>query len=298
VGEETDEHQPVLSAFSKDVLRAALVDMVSKALLGAVLALAVAVALLIWQGGSIPAWVAAVIVAVAGTVAFVSRRRLTTLQRGLGRRDTRIAELEPLVAENEELEAVVGRYDYGLARHEVYGSHIAEVLDHLQRVVSGDIEVAIPEYVVRGILEPARDVLMEDPDEDIRLSVLLPTEEGDYFLMVWAAGHNLNSQSKYRVRIDKTMARLAFEEDKVYFWDDVTEDDRFERNPQASRPLHSMASVPLRRGDTVIGVFNCVASLPNVFDPAERSYLTSLGAILSVAVNVWLEREDFNAPEA
>lgn len=298
MGEETDERQPVLSAFSADVLRAALVDIVSKALLGAVLATAALVGLLIWQGGSIPAWIAVAIVAAAVAVAFISRRRLTTLQRGLGWRDARIAELEPLVERTEQLEATVTAYDYGLSRHELYGAHIAEVLDHLQRVVVGDIDVGIEEYVVRGILEPARDVIIEDPAEDVRLSVLLPSEEGDgCFVMAWAAGHNLRSQNKYRQPISKTLARLAYEEDKVYCWDDVTEDDRYEANPQATRPLHSMISIPLRCGDAVVGVFNCVASEPNVFDAAERSYVTSLGSVLSVAVNIWLGQEAQEGPE-
>lgn len=52
-----------------------------------------------------------------------------------------------------------------------------------------------------------------------------------------------------------------------------------------------MVSVPLLTGSDVIGVFNAVASAPDAFDPAETSYLMSLGGILSVAVNVWFDRE-------
>jgi hypothetical protein len=295
VDDETDASPPLLTTFSKDVLRAALVDIVSRSLLAAVCGVAAAVALLVWQGGSVPSWVAALIVVGAAAIVARSRCRISALERRLASRETKIAKLEPLAARSKELEEAVDRYDYGLACHEVYGAHIAEVLDHLQRVVSGDIEVAIPEYIVRGILEPARDVIIEDPGEDVRLSVLLPDTDDDCFVMPWAAGHNLNSQSKYRVPIHKTLARLAFEDGKAYSWADVTEDDRFEANPEASRPLRSMVSIPLRRGDAVIGVFNCVASLPNAFDTAERSYLTSLGSVLSVAVNVWLEREEAEA---
>jgi GAF domain-containing protein len=169
------------------------------------------------------------------------------------------------------------------------------VLDHLQRVISKDIEVSIPDYIQRGILEPARDVLMEAPEEDIRLSVLLP-EEG-HFVMAWAAGHDLESQTKYRVEVQKTLSRIAFETGDPQAWDDVETDDRFEKNPYATRPLHAMVSVPLRIGTEITGVFNAVASKPDVFDPAERSYLLSLGGVLSVAVNVWLNRDQPEAHE-
>jgi putative methionine-R-sulfoxide reductase with GAF domain len=56
-----------------------------------------------------------------------------------------------------------------------------------------------------------------------------------------------------------------------------------------------MISIPLRRGEDIIGVFNVIASEPEAFDPAEAQYLASLGSIISVAVSVSLERGDGHA---
>ena len=143
--------------------------------------------MLVAKGGSVPAWVA---VAELALILF-----LFVLVR---RRGGRLAELEPVRSESEQLRDQPETYDYALERYGLYSSHLAHVLDHLQRVISGDIDVGIPEYISRGILEPARDVLMEDSDEDIRLSILLP-EQDDCFVMTWSAGHDLESQSDPRV---------------------------------------------------------------------------------------------------
>lgn len=270
----------MLSEFSQDVLRAAMVDIVSKALSLFVLTFAAAAILLVVRGGSIPAWIGVLEV---GLIAF-----LVMLTR---RRGQRSAELEGLERGLADLREEVEIFGYALDRHQIYSDHVAQVLDHLQRVVSGDIDTPIPDYIQRGILEPARDVLnLEDLGQEARLSVLLPDD--DNFVMAWAAGHGFDSQEKYRVPRSKTLARIALETGQLQAWDDATQDDRFEANPHARRPLHAMVSVPLLGGDSVIGVFNAIASKPAVFDPAERSYLLSLGGVLSVAVNVWLEREE------
>jgi GAF domain-containing protein len=274
-----DQDKSGLTQFTSDVVRAALVDLVGKALSAAAVALAALAVFLVIEGGSVPAWIAIAELAVIVFLAVLVRRR-----------GGRLAALEPVEVETKRLEGEVEVLNYALSRHEVYSSHLAHVLDHLQRVISGDIEVSIPEYIQRGILEPARDVLMEDPSEDVRLSILLPDEDG-FFVMDWAAGHDLESQSKYRVRIDRTLARIAFETGEPQAWDDAATDDRFDANPHATRPLHAMVSVPLRSGDRVVGVFNAVASESNVFDPAEHSYLAALGGILNVAVGVWLDRQ-------
>lgn len=137
--------------------------------------------LLVVKGGSIPAWIGAIELALLVFAGVIAR------QRG-----GRIAALGPVRQERAELEDMSATFDYALERYEVYSAHLAHVLDHLQRVISKDIEVSIPDYIQRGILEPGRDVLMEDPEEDIRLSVLLP--ESSKFVMAWAAGHDLQSQ--------------------------------------------------------------------------------------------------------
>lgn len=300
-----DENPGPLSTASREVVRAAIVDLVSKALGAGLLALGGVVVLLVVDGGSVPAWIALLVVIVASLIAWRFYRRSRTLKAGLKRREDRIGELEQTEAtltgdvdglntQVADLEQVVAVADNARERHIVYANHITEMLDHLQRVVAGDIDAPLPDYIQRGILEPAKDVLTGAPEEDVRLSVLLPDDDGN-FTMAWTAGHSYNSQSKYQVPIAKTLARLAFENGDAYAWDDVTLDDRYEANPRATRPIHAMISMPLRRGDAVVGVFNCIASVPDVFDSAEHSYVASLTGVLNVAVNVWLDREGTGA---
>jgi len=92
------------------------------------------------------------------------------------------------------------------------------------------------------------------------------------------------------VPIQDTLSRLAYETGEPHAWDDVTTDDRFVENPQASLPMKTMASLPLRYGDDVIGVFNAISSQPSAFDPAEGRYLASLASVISVAVGVYLQQ--------
>lgn len=275
-------------SFGQDVLRAAAVDLASKALLYAGGSLIAALVLLVVAGGSVPAWVLAAVALVSVVLLLLFRRRIRRLQEGLHAHENRIAELEPYEAQAQELDDMVGAFDWALTRYETYTGHVAEVLDHLQRVVSGDLDVPIPTYIERGILEPARNVLA--PSENVRLSVLLPDD--DCFVMAWAAGHSLPGQQKYRVPIKDTLSRIAYETGEAQSWSDAQDDDRFQQNPRATWPTRAMISIPLRRGESVIGVFNAIAAEPNAFDPAEERYLASLGSIISVAVSVWLDQQE------
>lgn len=263
-----------MDRFIREVLRAALVELTSKALIYVSIGLLASFALLVVFGGSVPAWLLAVALLSALAVLAACRYRARGIEREIRDRD--------------------GAFSSALERFEVYTAHVAEVLDHLQRVLSGNIDVKIPVYIERGILEPARDLLANDGGEYVRLSVLLPYDEN--FIMVWAAGHTLPGQSGYRVPIKDTLSRVAYESGEPQAWDDVTEDDRFEQNPKASNPTRSMVSIPLRHGEHVIGVLNAIASQPSVFDPAEERYLASLGSVISVAVSIFFEREGGRAP--
>jgi hypothetical protein len=239
-----------LTAFSRDVVRAALVDVVSKALLLGTGSFAALIGLLIWQGGSIPAWLAAVLVAFAVAMVLVARRQTKRLKRRLAAKNARIAALEPVADRVPELEEDLGRYESGLERHEFYTEHIAQVLDHLQRVVSGDIGIPIPTYIERGILAPARDLLMKYPEQDVRLSVLL-TSDGRW-KMTFGAGHSVAGQTKYNALVADTLSRLALEDGETHRWPDVLKDQRFRANPKATRPIRAMISLPLRSRDTCV----------------------------------------------
>jgi hypothetical protein len=161
------------------LIRAASVDLIGRALGGLLLAAGVGLAVLIAKGGSVPAWAATLVVVVVLAIA------LSLGVRG-GRHARRVKELEELTEDYDDLQDAASAYSWAVDRYELYTDHVADVLDHLQRVVAGELEgVSIPDFIQRGILAPARDVL-QTPYEDIRISVLLPEE--DRWLMAWAAG--------------------------------------------------------------------------------------------------------------
>jgi hypothetical protein len=141
-----------LSVLSRDVVRSALVDVVSKALVAGTAAVLGLIALLVWTGGSVPVWVAVVVALLAAATVFIARRQVRRLRHDVLHRDEKIAELSPATERVPELEYEVACYVSGLERHELYAAHVAKVLDHLQRVVIGDIGVPIPQYIERGIL--------------------------------------------------------------------------------------------------------------------------------------------------
>jgi GAF domain-containing protein len=182
--------------------------------------------------------------------------------------------------------------DHALSRHENYTSHVAEVLDNLQRVIAGDLGAAISDYIERGILEPAREYLMTDPSEHVRLAILTPREEDSArWQMVLAAGHSLAGREKYHEPIVSTMSRYAFETGQPQSWDDVTAERAFAPTPLASRPFRSMISLPILAGDEILGVFNVISADAFAFDPAEERYIASLGGVINVAVGLWLKEQ-------
>jgi hypothetical protein len=261
-----------------DVVRAAVVDLAGRAISFVLLAALAAVVLLIAAGGSVPAWVAALIVVASAAIVYASRRRVRTLRTGIGTRDETIASLE----------GDVEMFEWAAVRHETYGYHVCEMLELLQSVLAGHTPgVTMEDFITRGVLEPARDMLGESALEGVRLSILQPRDH--YFEMAFSAGHHLQSHTKYRLRIADSLSRIALEAGLLQHWDDVTEDSRFSPNPQATRPFCSMVSVPIKVGDDVYAVFNAIATNPSAFDPAEVTYIAALGTIVEVAIGVMLK---------
>lgn len=102
--------------------------------------------------------------------------------------------------------------------------------------------------------------------------------------MVWASGHNIESQRKYRVPIEKTISKVAYEKKAIQVWKNAPEEGRsFVKNPKATRSFRSMVSIPILMGDKTHGVFNIVTNREDAFDPADINYLTSLGSIIQLA---------------
>lgn len=262
----TDKEEPSkgLDQFTKDVLYSALVSVTSKMLGWAgLLALAVIVAL-VAAGLDVPAWTLAAMALVA-----IGLMYLTRLVVG---REAR--ELRPqLRLANDKLD-----------RHDSYGSNLCSVLDTFQKINAKDIEnMTMRRFIERGILIPARDVMQENGHpSDLRMSVLLVAE--GHFSMVWASGHSVESQTKYRVPIDKTISKVAYEKKSIQIWRNAPDEERgFVKNPKAKRGFKSMVSIPILMGEKTLGVFNTVTDREDAFDPADVNYLTSLGSIIQLA---------------
>lgn len=257
------QNQGWLSRLGGDVVYAAVVDLTGKALVYLGIVFLAALGLLIWQGGSVPAWLLLIPIALAALLAVFIVRRLRAKQ-----------------VDNDSLIKELGRSGE-------YSRHLQISLDDLQRVISGDVDVDIPNYLEQGVLEPARRILTEKPAEDVRLSVLLPSAGApDRWSMPWAAGHSLTGKSKYDQPIADTLARHAYESGAPQSWGDTEGQTEFRQNPLASAPTRSMVSIPIREGDDILGVFDAVSSDKDAFDKTEQTFLASLAGVIAVAVSV------------
>ena len=87
--------------------------------------------------------------------------------------------------------------------------------------------------------------------------------------MRWSAGHSMIGKLKFAEPIATTLARHAFESGEAQYWADTAAQTEFHQNPHASAPMHSLASIPIREGDEILGVFNAISSEKEAFDYAE-----------------------------
>lgn len=257
------EPKPRLDQFTKDVLYSALVGITSKALGWATLLMIGSVAALVMAGWEVPAWTLAAMALLGLSLIYITRRVVAREARELAPRLNK--------AEDE------------LDRHDSYGSNLCSALDTFQKIVAKDVDLPMGTFIERGILHPARDVMRENGHPpDLRMSVLLVSE--GHFSMAWAAGHNIESQKKFEVPVDRTISRVAYEKQAIQIWKNAPEEERaFVKNPKATRGFKSMVSIPISAGDDTHGVFNVVTDEEDCFDPADINYLTSLGAIIQLA---------------
>ena len=65
-------------------------------------------------------------------------------------------------------------------------------------------------------------------------------------------------------------------------------DERWTSHPQArpGREYGSLASVPIRLGDEIVGVLNVLSTYPGAFGPGERAYIEVLGSLVNVAYSL------------
>jgi hypothetical protein len=257
-----------LDQFTKDVLYSALVGVTSKVLGWAALLMVGLGVALIAAGWKVPAWTLVAMLFLGLVLIYATKRAAAREAR----------ELRPKVARAEDQ----------LDRHESYGSNLCSVLDTFQKIVAKDIQLPMSTFIERGILTPARDVMQENGHPaDLRMSVLLESE--GHFSMVWASGHSIESQKKFKVLVEKTISQVAYEKQAIQVWKNAPEEERsFVENPKATRGFKSMVSIPISKGDSTHGVFNVVTDAEDCFDPADINYLTSLGAIIQLAFGLAL----------
>jgi GAF domain-containing protein len=238
-------------------------------LLGFVL-IAVAGVLLARLDEDIPAWTALIAVVLIAAGAFA-----------LGR----------VRASSQEVTTLIDDLFVQVELHLYYADHIYEVLETLQKVVSGSIpDVGFDEFVERGMLEPARGYLTQASGEDVRLSVQVPDEERQNFLMRFSAGHSLEGRRDFHLPIAGSFGGHAYSSSEVQWTGDVEADPRWSKHAKAraGRNYASLVSVPVVVRDQVIGVMNVVSTYKQAFSEADRTYIELLGSILSVA---WSLRE-------
>ena len=152
--------------------------------------------------------------------------------------------------------------------------------------------MSMASFIEQGILIPGRDVMQENGRPS---DLLIPID--DHFQMVWASGHSVEAKQKYKVPIDQTIAKVAYEKQAIQVWKNAPEEERgFTKNPKATRPFRSMVSIPILRGARTTGVFNIVTEQESAFDPADVNYLTSLGSIIQLAFGMAIKEMRANSP--
>ena len=105
-----------LKRFGHDLLQTALVDLSYKALPYVGGGLLVAFLLLVLFGGSVPAWLLAVVALVAVVVVLLSWRHIRRLRGEVSSRDGEIEESEPFKQGTPELEGTMGASRRGAGR--------------------------------------------------------------------------------------------------------------------------------------------------------------------------------------
>ncbi|MBI2691278.1 MAG: GAF domain-containing protein [Solirubrobacterales bacterium] len=184
----------------------------------------------------------------------------------------------PEISAEIEREIVLGQ---------TYGEHVREVLNTFQRALSGDIAgVTLDDFISKGILDPARDVLTQGEGEEIRLSVLMPADDDQLkWMMVATSGHSLDGQKKFRLDISTSFAGRAYASKETKISQNVQDDDRFKTHSHArpGREYGSLIAVPLLDGDESVGVFCVISTFVEAFTAVDKTYVEILGAILGVA---------------
>jgi hypothetical protein len=280
-----------------DGVRDALKELVKK---GTLVALAATVALAAagayeLQTGRLPAWalpMGTAIGFVLGALAFSVRRR-----RALRR--LHIENLR-LIERGRELDRVTDLFftlekdaDELQTQRELlasYTEHVAQMLNRLQAVVAGRLSVSLTDFVDRGVVQPARDLMKSHmvkrsgtSDVDLRVAILV--ESAGVFTMRFGAGQTLEYIAAFQMSVDRSKSSAAIRDQEVKVWQDLENEDDYRTSPapEGAQRSRAMISVPIRSGDAVRATLNMLATRPDVFRDADVQYARLLGSVISVA---------------
>ena len=208
--------------------------------------------------------VAMFVAAVAFLVGFLWRRPVVVASDAVVA--ARLAELEQAFAESE------------------YGKRLLrDVLESIQTSIASEDDWQLDQLVERGVLGPVRGLLIRAANEDVRLAVLMPRNEGpDRWRMRWTAGHRHESVRAYNQEIDSTMAGLAYRRGELVKSEDVRADERFQANPRETRPFRSLVAIPLQVEDRVVGALSVVSTREGAFAARDISFIQVVAAVVDV----------------
>jgi hypothetical protein len=239
-----------------------------------ILAGCIALALVVWgvirrhlsDDVAIPTWLIAVVLGVILAVIITQGLRLRS-------RGTDVQGMAALAMQLDQVQRVTAGY----------ADHVTNMLYAFQRVREGTLgDVTVREWIEDGILDPARDLLKTRQSEDVRLSILMPND--DDLVMLFAAGHTLESKKNFELKLDESYSYWAFKKDRIFWSGDLANDPNFTRHPKATpeREYNSIISIPLHRGDHVVAIFNTIFTPKDAFDEADLIYVRLIGAVIDL----------------
>lgn len=160
---------------------------------------------------------------------------------------------------------------------------LKEAILALREVAAGKLNLPFGEFIERGVLAPARFGLSAERGEEIRLSVLKPTADGE-FRMLYESGHSLGRKGNFSLP-KASMAGHALETGEMQWTNHVEADDRWRRHPKAdhSRSYKSLACMPIIVGDKAVAVLNVLSSAKGAFLTSDLTYVELLGSFIGLA---------------
>jgi GAF domain len=247
-------------------------------------------AALIWLrhhhvGAWVPVAVGMPLVALVVIAFFVGAGREGPAQLGPTRRERDLElELEKTKADAvAAIDAAGAAYKGAVAQAGYEKRLLVDALESIQQAVGGDEEWDIDDLVERGVLGPARGLLIQAAEEDVRMAVLVPADDPPVnWNMRWAAGHRSESVKRYAHAIDETLAGLAFRRGDFVERRNVQEDSDFVPNPKETRPFASLVALPLRIDEQIVGAFSVVSTMPGAFSESDVTFIKVVGAVINV----------------